>query len=194
MRDFISVALRAGAVSPSGRPKLQMKTRDPRLGPPGQVSAPIAQADPPPEPQPAQPAMQPDPAGGRPRLVLKKRTDPVQAAASAPAVAAPPAAVRVAPDPPPEPQPAQPAMQPDPAGGRPRLVLKKRTDPVQAAASAPAVAAPPAAVRVSSPPPIALDLEACDCWCGGIIIFFCNILHPMTQLKQTSAKHAQDVP
>ena len=31
MRDFISVALRAGAVSPSGRPKLQMKTRDPRF-------------------------------------------------------------------------------------------------------------------------------------------------------------------
>ena len=150
----VQAAVQAGAVSPSGRPKLQMKTRDPRLGPPGQVSAPIAQADPPPEPQPAQPAMQPDPAGGRPRLVLKKRTDPVQAAASAPAVAAPPAAVRVAPDPPPEPQPAQPAMQPDPAGGRPRLVLKKRTDPVQAAASAPAVAAPPAAVRVSSPPPI----------------------------------------
>ena len=31
-----------------------------------------------------------------------------------------------------------------------RLVLKKRTDPVQAAASAPAVAAPPAAVRVEA--------------------------------------------
>ena len=31
-----------------------------------------------------------------------------------------------------------------------RLVLKKRTDPVQPAASAPAVAAPPAAVRVQA--------------------------------------------
>eukprot|EP00438_Fugacium_kawagutii_P021110 Skav213900 [mRNA] locus=scaffold1439:60857:72688:- [translate_table: standard] len=85
-------AIQAGAVSPSGRPKLQLKPRDPRLGPPGrtQTSAPPEQPAeaqrPQSPPPPAQPAIQPDPAGGRPRLVLKPRTDGNAAPPSAPAV------------------------------------------------------------------------------------------------------------
>ena len=116
------------------------------------------------------------------RLVLKKRTDPVQAAASAPAVAAPPAAVRVE---------AQVFLKCLEGAGWARS--KIQYDPLLACFQQD-ITVLLSRTEVSSPPPIALDLEACDCWCGGIIIFFCSILHPMTQLKQTSAKHAQDVP
>ncbi|CAK9116065.1 unnamed protein product [Durusdinium trenchii] len=151
----VQQAVQNGVVSPSGRPKLQLKPRDPRLGPPGQAAsanAPVEQSQPA-EPPPAQPAMQPDPAGGRPRLVLKKRTEPPPAVASvnpaAVRVSSPPArpapaqtaspGMRPAPAPAvPPPMPSQDAthgscakapaaLQKDPAGGRPRLVLKPRT-------------------------------------------------------------------
>lgn len=172
----VQSAVQAGAVSPSGRPKLQLKPRDPRLGPPGRSQATVAptaaeqppaepqpvQPQQPQQPQPAQPALQPDPAGGRPRLVLKKRTDPAPVPSAAPTVASA-SAVRVSSPPrvvpkaaqtspvmrpaaapakqaPPNPVPvdvqlpsagscpkAAPALQKDPAGGRPRLVLKPRT-------------------------------------------------------------------
>eukprot|EP00931_Biecheleriopsis_adriatica_P056170 TRINITY_DN33286_c0_g1_i1.p1 TRINITY_DN33286_c0_g1~~TRINITY_DN33286_c0_g1_i1.p1 ORF type:complete len:834 (-),score=127.09 TRINITY_DN33286_c0_g1_i1:50-2530(-) len=113
-----------------------------------------------PEAQPAAPALQPDPNGGRPRLVLKKRSEPPAAAVNT--ATRPSAAVRVtspvqrlvapaAPSQVPEqPLPAapQPALQPDPNGGRPRLVLKKRSD---APAAVQGVSAPSAAVRATSP-------------------------------------------
>lgn len=168
----VQSAVQAGAVSPSGRPKLQLKPRDPRLGPPGRSQATVATAEQPPAepqpvqpqqpPQPAQPALQPDPAGGRPRLVLKKRTDPAPVPSVAPTVASA-SAVRVSSPPRVVPKAAQtspvmrpaaapakqalanpvpvdvqlpsagscpkaaPALQKDPAGGRPKLVLKPRT-------------------------------------------------------------------
>eukprot|EP00928_Gymnodinium_smaydae_P021808 TRINITY_DN18538_c0_g2_i1.p1 TRINITY_DN18538_c0_g2~~TRINITY_DN18538_c0_g2_i1.p1 ORF type:complete len:695 (-),score=151.46 TRINITY_DN18538_c0_g2_i1:211-2295(-) len=110
----------------------------------------------------SQAAMQPDPSGGRPRLVLKPRSEapkpapaPVTIAPQSPRVttmvlspvganrpslfsAAPqsPTAARAAPAPvlvaaapvvTIAPAPARPAMQKDPAGGRPKLVLKPRT-------------------------------------------------------------------
>ncbi|CAE7503788.1 Lrriq1 [Symbiodinium sp. KB8] len=89
------LSCRSGAVSPSGRPKLQLKPRNPRLAAPGedevsqpsavpvqrqpiQSQGPAPQAQPQmlPQPAPSGPALQPDPAGGRPRLVLKPRSEP----------------------------------------------------------------------------------------------------------------------
>lgn len=112
-------------------------------------------------PAPAGPAMRRDPAGGRPRLVLKKREGmtppvapapvPAHAPAAAPAVPngtlRPPSACTEtacrgrssdvrdtgngslrAPQPEPRaPQSAEPALRRDPAGGRPKLMLKPRT-------------------------------------------------------------------
>lgn len=84
------------------------------------------------------PALQTDPSGGRPRLVLKKREEP--AAAPAPVQAAP--AVQAV-----SPRnavaaprlsrqevivPSGPALQRDATGGRPKLVLKPRTAPALA--------------------------------------------------------------
>lgn len=102
----------------NGRQKLQLKPRNPMLGPPGETAEPVAAAAEVPEaaPQPVQvaaappapaapacPAMQPDPAGGRPRLVLKPRTAPVaqqQQVATAPvAVVSHAAAAAAAPPP-----------------------------------------------------------------------------------------------
>ncbi|CAE7223942.1 olpB [Symbiodinium sp. CCMP2592] len=91
----VQAAVQSGAVSPSGRPKLQLKPRNPRLAAPGedevsqpsavpvqrqpiQPQGPAPQAQPQmlPQPAPSGPALQPDPAGGRPRLVLKPRSEP----------------------------------------------------------------------------------------------------------------------
>lgn len=68
------------------------------------------------------PALQLDPAGGRPKLILKKREEPT------PCVE----------------QTSKPALQVDPAGGRPKLVLKKREE---RAAPAPAIQQPVPAVQ-----------------------------------------------
>jgi len=110
----------------------------------------------------ATPALQPDPTGGRPRLMLKKRQDtapvvvqqvlvpspklrpaapPVFVSMPSPQLrpaappspqlwaAAPPVIIqKLPPTPPPPPLPsAAPALQKDPTGGRPRLMLKPRT-------------------------------------------------------------------
>lgn len=152
----------------TGRTKLVLKPRDPVLAtaapqPQPQpvarvqpVSQPAWQAQPQTQPQasavaakasapiPAtvmaapRSAMQVDPSGGRPRLVLKKREELVAAPVSmqaAPAVhAVSPrhavAAPRLA-----QPRvvvPAAAALQRDSAGGRPKLLLKPRTAPVLA--------------------------------------------------------------
>jgi len=116
-----------------------------------------APPQPQPQPQPqAQPqaAMQADPAGGRPRLILKKRAEPVAANATAPVVApvaAAPVTIATSPTATRSPRnsltlvqqaapapavcsgPPAPALQKDPSGGRPKLVLKPRTAPVPAA-------------------------------------------------------------
>lgn len=143
---------------PGGRPKLVLKQRDPNLGPVGQTPAeptvapppaaaeapaavPAAVADPAPAASAAEEApkaaMQPDPAGGRPKLVLKKREEfAPQARGTASATAA---SVRSGPGPaasapaPTASAPPSSAMQKDPVTGRPKLVLKPRTAPVPAA-------------------------------------------------------------
>lgn len=121
-------------LSASGRPKLNLKPRGAAQAEaeaasnlvaapvPAPVPAPVAPA-PVPAPAPVAPApapvaekaaahagsaLQPDPSGGRPRLVLKKREEVAPA---------------------PQQQEHAPAMQRDPAGGRPRLILKPRTAP-----------------------------------------------------------------
>lgn len=109
-----------------GRPRLQLKKREePRQEP--------AQA------LPAQPALQPDPAGGRPKLQLKKRGEQTQEVARPVLVTSPrrsvvsPTAsatfqIQRAISPEPVSRPPQPALQKDPGGGRPRLMLKPRSN------------------------------------------------------------------